>query len=183
MPMGEGLLAQASGGFGSYGAQANSFSDDGSNGSSMRQWRQRDAHHGDGERYRQRQPARRAPQQPASSTPWDRDAHGLSVQSVDGDSHLAAVSPKRETGPLTLTGALDIGWGNYDGTHDIAARAGADPGARNPWLKCGSCRQSLKPADALVEAPQLTGTLRRRSPGMARRHPARASRMSGSGTP
>lgn len=38
---------------------------------------------------------------------------------VEGDSYLAAVSLKRETGPWTLTGALDLGWGDYDSTRKI----------------------------------------------------------------
>jgi outer membrane autotransporter protein len=39
---------------------------------------------------------------------------------IDGDSYLGAVSLKRETGPWTLTGALDLGWGSYDSTRQIA---------------------------------------------------------------
>ncbi len=39
--------------------------------------------------------------------------------SVDGDSYLGAVSLKLETGPWTLTGAVDLGWGNYDSTRNI----------------------------------------------------------------
>ena len=43
--------------------------------------------------------------------------------SVDGDSYLGAVSLKRETGPWMLTGAVDLGWGDYDSTRDIAIGA------------------------------------------------------------
>ena len=39
--------------------------------------------------------------------------------SVDGDSYLGAVSLKRETGPWTLTGAADLGWGNYDSRRQL----------------------------------------------------------------
>ncbi|PJN94623.1 transporter, partial [Amaricoccus sp. HAR-UPW-R2A-40] len=39
---------------------------------------------------------------------------------VEGDSYLAAVSLKRETGPWTLTGAVDLGWGDYDSARKIA---------------------------------------------------------------
>lgn len=53
---------------------------------------------------------------------WEssRLSAGAEATSVDGDSYLVAVSLKRETGPWTLTGAVDLGWGNYDITRDIA---------------------------------------------------------------
>jgi uncharacterized protein YhjY with autotransporter beta-barrel domain len=39
---------------------------------------------------------------------------------IDGDTYLGALSLKREQGPWTLTGAVDLGWGSYDSTRQIA---------------------------------------------------------------
>jgi outer membrane autotransporter protein len=58
---------------------------------------------------------------------------------VDGDSYQGAVSLKREQGPWTLTAAVDLGWGSYDSTRQIAlgttvAAATGSPDAFNSGL-------------------------------------------------
>lgn len=59
--------------------------------------------------------------------------------SVDGDTFLAALSLKREIGAWTLTGAADLGWGDYDSRRRVtlgatSATASASPGAFNAGL-------------------------------------------------
>lgn len=51
---------------------------------------------------------------------------------VDGDSYLGAISLKRETGPWTLTGALDLGWGSFDSSRQITLGTATSTATASP---------------------------------------------------